>query len=110
MSAERICHAYRIPLPLASLGSTPFSSTEALIQLWRATGLNFALNHVEQSIDRLFGLSGAPIEYTELSTEGLLRSALKDRIDMLARAVQGGVFAPNEARNMEGLDSVPRRG
>ena len=31
---------------------------------------------------------------------------MKDRIDALARGVQGGIFAPNEARNMEGLDKV----
>ena len=36
----------------------------------------------------------------------LLRSAQKDRIGALVRAVQGGVYAPNEARNLEGLDSV----
>jgi hypothetical protein len=36
----------------------------------------------------------------------LLRSAFKDRIDGLARAVQGGIMAPNEARNSEDLDSV----
>jgi hypothetical protein len=32
---------------------------------------------------------------------------MKDRVDALVRGVQGGVFAPNEARKMEGLDSVP---
>ena len=36
----------------------------------------------------------------------LLRSVQKDRIEGLVRAVQGGVYAPNEARNLEGLDSV----
>ena len=32
---------------------------------------------------------------------------MKDRIESLARGVQGGIFAPNEARNPEGLDSGP---
>ena len=31
---------------------------------------------------------------------------MKDRIESLARGVQGGIFAPNEARNSEGLESV----
>ena len=38
--------------------------------------------------------------------QALLRSALKDRIEALARGVQGGIFAPNEARQQEGLDAV----
>jgi hypothetical protein len=35
-----------------------------------------------------------------------LRSAFKDRIDGLARGVQGGIYAPNEARELEGLKAV----
>jgi len=77
------------------------------MSFWLSTGLGFCLNHVEQSFDRLFGLEGEPQEYCELDTGGLLRSAQKDRIEALARAVQGGIMAPNEARNMEGFDNVP---
>jgi hypothetical protein len=43
----------------------------------------------------------------EFDTGALLRSAQKDRIDSLARGVQGGIYAPNEAREMEGLEAVP---
>jgi HK97 family phage portal protein len=107
MSAERICWAFGIPLQLLGLATTPATSTETLMQFWLATGLGFALNHIEQSFDRLFGLEGEPREYTEFSTDALLRSAQRDRIEALVRGVQGGVFAPNEARNMEGFDSVP---
>jgi hypothetical protein len=107
ISAERIALAFRIPLQLLGLGGVPLGSTEALMQFWIATGLGFALNHIEEAFDKLFGLEGEPTEYTEFDTSALLRSAMKDRIDALVRGVQGGVFAPNEARNMEGLDSVP---
>src|SRR5207247_2266435 len=69
-------------------------------------GLGFALNHVELTFDALFGLKGQPDEYTELSTNVLLRSAHKDRIEALTRGVQGGIYSPNEARNLEDLDSV----
>src|SRR5262249_19787692 len=41
------------------------------------------------------------------STDALLRSAQKDRIQALARAVQGGIYSPNEARAAEDLDAVP---
>jgi phage portal protein BeeE len=84
----------------------PLGSTETLMRFWLASGLGFALNHIEQAFDKLFGLSGVPDDYTEFDTSALLRSDQKDRIDALVRGVQGGVFSPNEARNQEGLDSV----
>jgi hypothetical protein len=68
--------------------------------------LGFALNHVEQSFDRLFSLKGEPDDYCEFDSEALLRATPKDRIDMWARATQGGNMSPNEVRNAEGLDSV----
>jgi hypothetical protein len=88
------------------LGGSPLGTTEALIELWMKTGLGFALNHVEQAFDRLFDLRGEPDEFTELDTEALLRSNQKDRIEMLVRGVQGGIYSPNEARSAEGLDAV----
>jgi hypothetical protein len=107
LSAERICWAFGIPLQLLGLANTPATSTETLMGFWLSTGLGFALNHIEQSFDRLFNLRGEPEEYCEFDTAALLRSAWKDRIEALVRGVQGGVFAPNEARNMEGFDGVP---
>jgi HK97 family phage portal protein len=106
-SKENIALVFRIPMPILGLGGTTFGSTEALMQFWISTGLGFALNHVEQSFDRLFQLKGQPDEYTELSTEALLRSAMKDRIEALKEGVMGGIYSPNEARNREDLDSVP---
>jgi HK97 family phage portal protein len=107
LSAERICWAFGIPLQLLGLATTPATSTETLMQFWLATGLGFCLNHVEQAFDRLFDLKGEPEEYTEFDTAALLRSAWKDRIEALARGVQSGIFSPNEARNLEGLDDTP---
>jgi len=107
LSAERICWAFGIPLQLLGLANTPATSTETLMQFWLATGLGFCLNHVEQAFDRLFGLEGEPKDYTEFDTAALLRSAQKDRIEALARAVQSGIYSPNEARAAEDLDAVP---
>jgi len=107
LSAERICWAFGIPLQLLGLANTPATSTEALMHFWLATGLGFCLNHVEQAFDRLFDLKGEPEKYTEFNTAALLRSAQKDRIEALARAVQGGIYSPNEARAAEDLDAVP---
>lgn len=106
MSDEKIALAFRVPLQILGLGSTPYSSTELLMQSWIASGLGFALNHIELAFDRLFQLKGQPDEYTEFSTDALLRSATKDRIEALARGVQGAIYSPNEARAMEGLPAV----
>jgi HK97 family phage portal protein len=106
LSQEHIALAFRIPLQILGIGGTPYSSTELLMQSWVASGLGFCLNHVEESFGVTFDLWGQPDEYVEFDTAALLRSAFKDRIEGLARAVQGGVYSPNEAREIEGLDSV----
>ena len=106
VSDQRIALAFRIPLQILGIGGTPYSSAELLMQSWIALGLGFALNHIEESIGQLYQLRGQPEEYVEFDTEALLRSSLKERIDSLVRGVQGGVYAPNEARAKEGLDAV----
>jgi HK97 family phage portal protein len=107
LSKDNIALAFRIPLQMFGLGGSPFSSTEALMQSWIASGLGFALNHIEEAFGVFFDLRGQPYEYVEFDTAALLRSALKDRIEALARGVQGGIYAPNEARQSEGLDRKP---
>jgi len=106
LSNEHIALAFRIPLQILGLGGTGFGSTELLMQSWIASGLGFCLNHIEEAIGVLFLLKGQPDEYVEFDTAALLRSAMHDRISALKEAVQGGIFSPNEARNMEGLEDV----
>jgi HK97 family phage portal protein len=107
LSTENIALAFSIPLPILGLGTSTFASTEALMQRWIASGLGFALNHIEEAFGLLFNLQGQPDEYVEFDTTALLRSAMKDRIEALARGVQGGIYAPNEARALEGYEAVP---
>jgi HK97 family phage portal protein len=106
LSNEHIALAFRIPLQILGLGGAAYGSTELLMQSWIASGLGFCLNHIEEAFGVLFALKGQPDEYVEFDTAALLRSAMKDRIEALARGVQGGIFAPNEARQQEGLDAV----
>jgi HK97 family phage portal protein len=108
LSDEKIALAFRVPLQVLGVGHAhSYASTELLMQSWIASGLGFTLEHVEQAFGLLFQLKGQPDEYVEFDTAALLRSAFKGRIEGLARAVQGGILAPNEARNLEGYENVP---
>jgi phage portal protein BeeE len=106
LTDQKIALAFRVPLQILGIGGTPFGSTELLMQSWIASGLGFALNHIEDAYGLLFNLDGQPDEYVEFDTKALLRSAFKERIGALAQAVQGGIMAPNEARAEESLDEV----
>jgi|SRR5215472_2629075 len=106
LSQQNIALAFRVPLQILGLGGTAFASTEILMQFWIATGLGFALNLIEDAFGLIFGLKGQPDEYVEFDTGALLRSAQKDRLEALTRGVQGGIYAPNEARAQEGLAAV----
>jgi HK97 family phage portal protein len=106
MSDEHIALVFRVPMQVLGLGEKPLHSTESLMQFWIATGLGFCLNHIEEAFGLLFMLKGQPDEYVEFDTAALLRSAFKDRIEALARGVQGGILSPNEARKAEGFPAV----
>jgi HK97 family phage portal protein len=104
MTEEHIAIAYRLPLQVLGISKTaPYASTEMMMSDWNSKGLGFALGHIEDAIGHFFGLKGYPEEYIEFDTAVLLRSAQKDRIDALAKGVQGGVYTPNEVRLLEGL-------
>jgi HK97 family phage portal protein len=108
LTQDEIFAVYGVPPAILGLTDrSSFSSTEALMQFWLARGLGFAINHIEVGLDHFFGLKGWPDEWVELDTRALLRVAYKDRIEALARGVQGGIYAPNEARNSEDLPDAP---
>lgn len=107
MSEQNVALAYRIPLQILGIGGTPFASTEALMSSWKASGLGFALNHIEEAFGLLFRLRGVPDEYLELDTKALLRSNFKEMIEGLARSTISGIHAPDEARNELDLPVVP---
>ncbi|GGD30827.1 phage portal protein [Aureimonas glaciei] len=107
MTEQNVALAFRIPLQILGIGGTPFASTEALMSSWKASGLGFCLNHIEEAFGLLFGLKGVPDEYLELDTNALMRSAFRERIEGLARGVISGIYSPDEARASEDLPSVP---
>jgi hypothetical protein len=107
LTRDQIALVFRVPLPVLGVAEVSASTTEQLYAAWLASGLGFALNHLEEAFGDLFNLKGQPDEYCEWDTEALLRSARKERVEMLVRGVQGGLFSPNEARAAEDLPAVP---
>lgn len=106
MTDQNIALAFRIPLQILGIGGTPFASTEALMSSWKASGLGFALNHIEEAFGLMFGLKGMPDEYLEFDTKALLRSNFKELIEGLSRSTISGLHSPDEARNEVDLPEV----
>lgn len=98
LSDEKVALAFRMPLQILGIGGTPFASTEALMSSWKAMGLGFCLNHIEEAFGLLFRLKGFPEEYVEFDTNALLRSSFKEMIEALSKGTQR-VFTINEARS-----------
>lgn len=107
MTDQNIALAFRIPLQILGVGGTPFASTEALMASWKASGLGFTLNHIEEAFGILFSLKGVPDEYLEFDTKALLRSAFKEQIEALAASAIGGIHSSDEARAELGLPATP---
>lgn len=106
MSEQNVALAFRMPLQVLGLGGTTFASTELLMQSWIASGLGFALNHIEEAFGNLFRLRGMPDEYLEFDTRALLRSAYRDQLEALRAGVIGGIYSPDEARAQIDLPAV----
>ncbi|MEH3121987.1 MAG: phage portal protein [Sphingomonas phyllosphaerae] len=98
MSEQNVALAYRVPLQVLGIGDQKFSTTELMMTSWLASGLGFCLNHIEQGFDRLFGLPGGLVEYTEFDTSVLLRSDFSTRVKAWVEGVKGRIFSSDEAR------------
>lgn len=97
LTDQNVALAFRMPLQILGIGGTPFASTEALMSSWKAMGLGFCLNHIEEAFGLLFRLKGYPDEYVEFDTNALLRSSFKEMIDALSNGTRR-VMTPNEGR------------
>jgi HK97 family phage portal protein len=99
-----------VPAILLGISDTATQkSAEAIMSEWLASGLGWLINHIEVALDAFIGLNGvaAGKEWTEYDTKALLRSLFKEQIDGLARSVQAGIHAPDDARLELGFSVVP---
>jgi HK97 family phage portal protein len=105
LSIADIARVYRVPLAIIGDNTSTYNNTEVLMKFWLATGLGFMLEHIELALDVIFQLPEG--EWIEFDTDYMQRADFAARIEGLVRGVQGGLFAPNEARAREGLPRVP---
>jgi HK97 family phage portal protein len=102
-AVQDIARVFGVPLALINdMTGATWNNTEQLMRAWLAQGLGFYLEHMELAFDKLFGLELKP-DYAEFDIDALLRPDFAARIDGLVKAVQGGIYSPNEARKQEGL-------
>lgn len=105
LSIEEICRVFGVPLPvIGDLSNATLSNAETLVSLWLSISLGSLLENIEQSFSVLFNLPADQV--IDFDVTGLLRTDFLTRIDGLTRAVQGGLYTPNEARAREGLHPV----
>ena len=89
---------------MLGLGGTAYASTEADDAVVDRVRAGLRAQSYRGGIRPAVRSQGPARRVSSSSTpRALLRSAFKDRIEALARAVQGGIFSPNEAREREGL-------
>lgn len=102
-SIDDIAMIFRIPKPLLGVtDGAAYKNTETLMRTFVNMGLGSLFANLEQSLTLFFGLPEGEFIKADVE-EALLRTDLKERIEALTRGVQGGVYAPNEARKVQGL-------
>jgi hypothetical protein len=105
-SVEDVARVFRIPLfMLGDLKSVSYSSSEQLTRIYFMGCLSAHMEAIEWRLSQFFGMDGRN-EYLEFDLDVLFRTEMQTRIESLAKAVQGGIRTPNEARRMEGLNAV----
>lgn len=108
MSVETIARVYSVPLyKLGDMTKATFSNVEGLQKAFISETLGFYMKHLENAFDDLFGFNERPNNRMEFDLErGLMRPDFEQRMSAYAKGIQGGIYAPNEARRRENLPPV----
>jgi HK97 family phage portal protein len=107
---EEICRWFGVPSVLVNdtSGSTTWGSgVEQLVNGFYKLNLRPYLERFESSVSANLLTEAEAAEYDfEFDFEGLLRTDFKSRLEAYRTAVAGTILTPNEARKLEGLESV----
>ena len=107
---EEICRWFGVPSVLVNdtSGSTTWGSgIEQLVNGFYKLNLRPYLERFESSVETNLLSEAEAAEYDfEFDFEGLLRTDFKSRLEAYRTAVAGTILTPNEARKLEGLESM----
>jgi HK97 family phage portal protein len=105
MSVLDLCRLFRVPPQLfGQEANGAASSVETLINQWRASGLLYFCELIEEALEKVFD-TDASTEF-EFDLDNISRADSPTTMDVLSKGVQNGIFSPNEARERVGLDAV----
>lgn len=106
MSNLDIARSFRVPMSmLGHVERQAFKNTEVMVRQYLSTTLAAHLSNLEERLSLLFGLDPAK-EFLRFDLTFLLQAEIDVRMEALARAVQGGIYSVNDAREIEGLPPV----
>lgn len=104
-TAENVCTAFHVPAYMVNVGPPPaYNNIEALNQQYYSQCLQGLIESIELLLDE--GLELPKPYGTEFDLDGLLRMDSATLIDAEAKAVGGGIKAPNESRRRLNLPPV----
>ena len=103
LSERQIFQIFRVPPFLAAdLDKATFTNVESLTRFYLQSCLGFYVDHIEEALTLFFKLP--PNEKILFDLEpALLRGDIKERMEAYGKAIQNGVYSPNEARAKENL-------
>jgi HK97 family phage portal protein len=111
-SDERVCSVFHVPPYKVGVGAAPsYNNIEAQERNYYSNCLQSLIEEFEACMDEGLGLDGIN-KGVELDLDGLLRMDAKTQMETLKTAVDGAIYAPNEARQklnrkpLEGGDTV----
>lgn len=101
-----ICRIFGVPIQLLGQENNgAASSVSALIGQFKTGSLLYLAELIEFALEELFKFDHHK-NTIRFDLDNVARADFATEIDTLSKAVQNAVFAPNEARNRVGLDSV----
>lgn len=97
---------YRLPsFLLGDSEKSTFASVESQLRFFSQTCIGFYADHIEKSLAAFFNLGQNERIHFDID-QAMLRGDMKERMEGLKTAVQGGVLTVNEARRFEHLSPV----
>lgn len=102
-----ICRVFGVPIQLLGQESNgAATSVQTLIGQFKAGALLYMAELIEFGLEELFKFDHVK-DTVRFDLDNISRADFETEINTLSKGTQNGIFAPNEARNRIGLDSVP---